>query len=422
MAYDPTTLLPAYVHTAPAGLTLAVADHDQALHELDRQELRGLKSDFGLTAAAAAQLGYTRLSDAAGAGLWVPTAAVMQESPIINGGFLLWQRGTSFAAAADGAYTADRWRYGKTGAMVHTVSQSATAPAVAALVPLQSYSLLVDCTTVDSSIAAGDFCIVEQRIEGYNWLALAQYATAWSFWHNHTKVGTYCVALVNSGGDRSCVATYTQAVTNTWELATVTFPASPSAGTWDYTTGIGARLIFPLTAGSTFQTTAGAWQTGLFFATSAQVNACDDTANNFRLWGVQPARGTAAIPYVHRPIGLELLRALRYYTKTFAYATAPAQATGAFANSLRYLVQVAAANANSVLWQFPVPMRVAPTPTAYSVSSANTTWRNFNDTADSGASSFNNVSESRVQVINAQVAGDGVSELVALHAAADAEL
>ena len=32
------------------------------------------------------------------------------ENILINGGFEIWQRGTSFSTPADGAYTADRWQ------------------------------------------------------------------------------------------------------------------------------------------------------------------------------------------------------------------------------------------------------------------------------------------------------------------------
>jgi hypothetical protein len=280
---------------------------------------------------------------------------------------------------------------------------------------------LVDCTTVDSSIAAGDYAIVEQRIEGYHWLVLDQAISTWSFWHRHTKTGTYCVALVNSGGDRSCVVTYTQAVSDTWELATVTFPASPSAGTWNYTTGIGARLVFTLTAGSTFQTTADAWQTGLFYATSAQVNACDSTSNNFMLWGIHPTSSAIVLPYVSPPFALNLLRCQRYYAKTFAYATAPAQNAGDV-GALCYFAYVAGATTSSQRWSFPATMRSTPTIVTYSTGAASANWWNHSDGAASGTAATQSLGDSGVTIQNGQAAGDGVGERIAVHASADAEL
>jgi len=202
---------------------------------------------------------------------------------LVNGELLVWQRGTSFAAIANNAFSADMWRYNVVGAAVHTVSQASDVPTVAQAGRKLNYSLLVDCTTADASIAAGDYTYVRTCLEGFDWIDYAQVGFPFSFWHKHTKTGTYCVAFRNSGADRSFVAEYSQAVTDTWELATVWVEPSPTGGTWDYTNGIGLEIRFALSCGSTFQTTAGAWQTGDYFGTSNQVNATDSTSNNFML-------------------------------------------------------------------------------------------------------------------------------------------
>lgn len=217
-------------------------------------------------------------------------------NPIINGLPLVWQRGTSFAAIADGAYFADGWRYNKVGAMVHTVSQNTLAPSVAESDLLIPWSILVDCTTVDSSIAAGDFCTIRRTIEGFDWLDYAQRALILSFWVRATKTGIHCVALRNSGLDRSYVAEYTINAANTWEYKTITILASPALGTWNYETGVGIDINFALACGSTFQTTPDAWQTGNFLATANQVNACDSTSNDFRITAVRLDPGTVALP------------------------------------------------------------------------------------------------------------------------------
>lgn len=307
---------------------------------------------LGSTAVAASLLGYVRLHDGVNKGLFVPMSAVCGYHPLYNCGFALWPYATTFTSVADGTYTAEGWRYGKVGVMVHDISRSTDVPSVAALYPMQNYSILVDCTTVDASIAATDFCFIEHRVEGTFWQQfLAQRAWTIGFWHKHTKVGTYCVALVNSGSDRSFVTTYTQAVTDTWEYAVVSFLASPTAGTWNYTTGVGARLIFAITAGSNFQVAAGAWQSSLSFATSAQVNACDSTANNFRLAAIQPVVGTVAIPFTPRPHNLDELLAERY-RKVFG------------GNSANEVIANGSSNGTTQSF-FPVftrvPMRVTPT-------------------------------------------------------------
>lgn len=233
-------------------------------------------------------------------------------NPIINGLPLVWQRGTSFAAIADGAYFADGWRYSKVGAMVHTVSQNTLAPSVAESDLLIPWSILVDCTTVDASIAAGDLCTIRRTIEGFNWLDYAQRALILSFWVRATKTGIHCVALRNSGLDRSYVAEYTINTTNTWEYKTITILASPALGTWNYETGVGIDINFALACGSTFQTTAGSWQTGNFLATANQVNACDSTSNDFRITAVRLDPGTVALPCTGGDRQIEVDRCLRY--------------------------------------------------------------------------------------------------------------
>lgn len=318
-----------------------------------------------------------------------------RKNAIINGDFQVWQDGTSFAAMANGQYISDNGRYNKTGAMVHTGSQSADVPTVAEAGRKILYSLLIDCTTIDSSIAAGDFATFSTFVEGYNFVNIAGVGLCHQFWHKHTKIGTYCVSYRNSGADRSFVREYTQAVSDTWELATVLIDASPTAGTWDYTNGVGLQVIFTIAAGSTFQTTAGAWQTGNYLATSNQVNACDSTSNNFMLAGVQLEKGSVATEFDVQTFDEELTACQRYYEKTFQYSVAPAQATGS------YLGAVAAIASGAVSFDgnfnFKVRKRTTPTITTYNPTQSNANWRTGSDTADVALTVSANLGEATVQ-------------------------
>ena len=174
---------------------------------------------------------------------------------------------------------------------------------------------MIDCTTIDASIASGDFCIIQQRIEGYNFHVVAQREFTLSFWVKATKPGIYCISVSNSGADRSFVAEYTIDVADTWEYKTITVSASPSAGTWDYTNGSGLHVNFTLAAGTSLHTTAGVWQTGDFLATVNQVNACDNVANNFRLSMVKIEPGSTATEFVPRSIALTTELCKRYFEK-----------------------------------------------------------------------------------------------------------
>jgi hypothetical protein len=270
---------------------------------------------------------------------------------IINPDMYLNQRTLPITAAATGAYFVDRFLYYKIGAMVHDLNSSTDVPTVAQAGRLIPASALVDCTTVDASIAAGDYCFIAQWVEGYNFLPLAQRVMTLSFWVKATKTGIYCVAFRNSGSDRSYVAEYTINTTATWEFKTITVPASPSAGTWNYTNGAGIGVQWTLACGSTFQTTANAWQTGNFIATANQVNACDSTSNDFRLTSVKLEPGSAATPMYPRSLSAEFDLCLRYYNGAM-YGLVGGGATPTVTGRQFYCTM-----------PFPVPMRITPTAT-----------------------------------------------------------
>lgn len=249
------------------------------------------------------------------------TKSKFPENDIINGGFNFWQRGTSFVPVTNGDYSADRFEYVKVGAMVHTVLRSTDVPGSS---PFDvNYSMLVDCTTIDGAIAAGDHCHIRQKIEGYNFKKYVGGYGTLSFWVKGTKIGVHCVSFRNSGSDRSYVVEYAINVTNTWEYKVITIPLDYSGGTWDYVNGVGLNISWALATGSTFQTTADAWQTGNFFATANQVNACDNTANNFRLAKAKFELGQVATPFVAVDFEQESARCQRYYEKSYGVTVDP---------------------------------------------------------------------------------------------------
>jgi hypothetical protein len=302
-----------------------------------------------------------------------------KKNAIINGDFNIWQRGTSFTSVTTNAYSADRWVYGVSGSAVHDISRSTDVPTVAEAGRLFNYSLLLDCTTADASIAAGDYSTIAQRIEGYNWLPLAQRAVTLSFWVKATKTGIYCASLTNGGFDRSCVKEYTINSADTWEKKTLTFPASPSAGTWDYTNGLGAQVIFAIAVGSTYQTTADSWQTGNYFATSSQVNGTDSTSNNFRLCGVQLEAGSVTTELEQRTFQEELALCQRYYLKTTDYGVVVTNNVGTLVGAIEGKGVTAGSDEPFAYWSFPTEMRTNPTVTLYTPGTGTTgQWGNPN--------------------------------------------
>ncbi len=230
------------------------------------------------------------------------------KNKIINSKMESAQRGTSFPAAVNGAYPLDRWIIvgGGTDAVV-SVSQAGADSEF-------SKSLSVGVSTADSSIAASQSLNIQHRIEGYNVSDLVGSTFTLSFRVYATKKGVYCVSFSNLAADRSYVAEFTVNVSNTWEAKTVTVVGGiPSSDTWNFTSGIGLTVRWAMASGSSFHTTAGAWQTGNFQSTANQVNCLDTVGNLFAITGVQLEVGSVATPFEHRPYGAELALCQRYY-------------------------------------------------------------------------------------------------------------
>ncbi len=272
---------------------------------------------------------------------------------LINGALDIWQRGNTFTSIADSTFAPDRFQYNKTGTMVHDLLRSTDVPTQAEAGVRSNYSLHLDCTTADATIAVGDFCAIRTRVEGYDVLELVGNDFILPFWVKGTKTGIHCIAFKNSGFDRSYVVEYTINTTNTWEFKLIRVPAGLiTAGTWNYTNGIGLDVIWSLAAGTSFHTTAGAWQTGSFSATVNQVNACDSTVNDFRI----------ALPRLHR--GLDPLRfERRPFVSEQAYCDRYAQVYTAdtISDPFAHGHVTGAASAARVILHHRVKMRAAPT-------------------------------------------------------------
>ncbi|CAB4164292.1 hypothetical protein UFOVP831_21 [uncultured Caudovirales phage] len=317
---------------------------DDVSASIARETLNAQELNANLTALANLNGSANKIPYFNGVGSMALADLQSNRNAIINGDFNVWQRGTSFTSVAHATYTADRWLYLKSGSMVHDITWSSDVPTVAQAGRLFSNSLKIDCQTVDSSIAASDYAAIRQRIEGHNFIPLAQKEITVSFWVKATKIGVYSIHLINGGNDRSCIKEINVNASNTWEYKTLTFPASPATGTWNYAGGIGLQLGFTLASGTTFQTTKDTWQTGSFFATANQVNACDSTSNDFLIAGVQLEAGSVATPFEYRTIQQELSLCQRYFE------ILPSGVIGAFNSNTSY-----------AYWAYKVQKRITPT-------------------------------------------------------------
>lgn len=206
----------------------------------------------------------------------------------LNPGMQVWQNDTTLAAAAHRAVLADGWLWGADlGSAVFTLSRSTDVPAGSEA----PYSIKVDCTTADASPAAGVDRHIRYAIYGFDLLPWAATDLTIKFWVKSNKVATFCVAAINEARDRTYVREYTTLVTNTWEEKTITIPLSTKTGSWNTGHGFGLGLRFTMASGTTYQTTANAWQSGNFNSTSNQTNLGDNTANEFFITAVRVCPG-----------------------------------------------------------------------------------------------------------------------------------
>ena len=119
------------------------------------------------------------------------------------------------------------------------ITQSTDVPANSGF----SNSLRVSVSTADTSIAAGDYAVLDQVIEGYNVVDLVGVPFTLSFWVKSSKTGIHCFKLGNINGDRSYIAEYTISAANTWEKKIITISVGiPADGTWNYTNGAGLSV------------------------------------------------------------------------------------------------------------------------------------------------------------------------------------
>lgn len=350
-----------------------------------------------------------------------------QPNPIINGSMEIWQRGTAFAAIASGAFGPDRFKMAYSTSAVVTLNRSTDVPTVGQAGMLFNYSLEIDVTTADASIAAGDYFAIHHVIEGHNWRPFAQRDCVVSFWVKSPKTGVHSVGLSNTGPDRTYVGTYTINVVNTWEYKTVVFAASPAAGNWNYLTGIGAVLSFTLAGGSAYHSTVGSWQTTGFGYTpvsSSQVNVLDDAANFFRITGVKLELGAVATPIAYVPFETELARCQRYYQKSFNYATTPAQNIGSLTGEWAFPAGKAGAALNwSNSISLPTRLRsVTYTRTLYNPNAANGQVRDSTLGGDCSSSGTTTLGDGSFTISTTGNASTAVGNLLTVHWTADAEL
>ena len=249
---------------------------------------------------------------------------------IINGGFDIWQRGTSFVSWPNSDYAADRWY---NGGQPSTATQSTDVPSSEF-----RYSMSI-------SVATAAYATMGQRIEAANCIGLVGNNATLSFWYKSTSGTTplnIVVYYANSVDNFSSVTAFASdaftPVANTWTKYTMTINSVPSNAT------NGVQIII-------FRDNIGA-STTLYT-------------------GVQFEVGSIATPFERRQYGQELMLCQRYYilgVYATGFATGPTSADIAFS--------------------FPVPMRTTPTVTITGALTITDSVANYTQSSASAGSGY----------------------------------
>jgi hypothetical protein len=239
---------------------------------------------------------------------------------VINGAMQVAQRSTSETGqgASSGYTTLDRFRHemgGDATAGRFTISQNS-------ITDLSGFSksLKIQCTTADTSTAASEGLLVQQRFEGQDLQQLMNSSTSTkaftlSFYAKQNETRNIVVEIRTSQGTNRQICKLF-AVTSSWARYEFTVPAQASGMTINDDNSNELQLNFWLHAGSTF--TSGTLDTS--FAGSTNANRAvgvgsifASTSNFIEITGVQLELGENASDFEHRSFGEELALCQRYY-------------------------------------------------------------------------------------------------------------
>ena len=238
---------------------------------------------------------------------------------VTNGAMQVAQRSASVTGlgAASGYHTLDRFSVdiGATASAGRfTMTQTADGPSGFA------NCLKLDCTTADTSIAAGEALFIQQRFEGQDLQQLkkgtsdAESVTV-SFYVKGDQAATYTCELFDHDNSRAIAQSF--AVTTDWNRIELTFAADTTDPLND-DNALSFELAFWLHGGSTYTGgtfSSNAWKDNVQNTrlSDSQTSFFDSTDREFFITGVQMEIGSQATNFEHRSFGEELALCQRYF-------------------------------------------------------------------------------------------------------------
>jgi hypothetical protein len=234
---------------------------------------------------------------------------------IINGAMVIDQRNAGAAVTAAN-YTVDRWIFDCSVSSKFSVQQNAGS-----VTPPTGFSNYLGATSLSAySLAAGDYFVIDQKIEGYNVSDLA-FGTASakpitiSFFVRSSLTGSFGGSITNGAANRAYPFSYSIPVANTWTAVSVTIPGD-TTGTWQTGNGTGIWLRFSLGVGSTYSGTANTWQNGVVVQPTGSTSVVGTNGATFYITGVQLEVGSVATPFEREIYSQTLAKCQRYFSLT----------------------------------------------------------------------------------------------------------
>ena len=281
-----------------------------------------------------------------------------------NGAMQISQRAvqvTGIGAAADTNkfHTVDRWNlfHGSSDLAGRlTMSQSSDAPNGF------GNSMKLDCTTADTSTAAGEEFLISQKLEGQDLQAIGKGTSDAKqlvlSWYAKGTPKTYGMEMYDNDNTRHFSNTWT--VTSSWQRFTQVIPAD-TTGAFDDDNALSLYILFWLHGGSNFTSgsSASSWASVTNANRAAGVQSFfSSTDNELYLTGVQLEIGSQATPFEHRSFGEELALCHRYFHRANTVSVAATLGSG-----LWYAV-------NQILGSYKFPrMRTTPSASVLDASS-----------------------------------------------------
>lgn len=286
---------------------------------------------------------HSQVVGATNASRIAPALLLGRNNHIINGGFSIWQRRTSFVAIPSGTfYTADHWRIALAGTSLNAACDRVSlTPGHAVPGGELQYAMALNLVSGTYTSVA-----IEQPIEDVRTIAGRHIAIAFSLLSSVAggAISAELVQRFGTGGSADVVVP-------------ITLSANTTQATW---TAFSGTCEVPALTGKTI---------GAGSHTLLRIRLPNTAGVTHSITAVTLVNGRDSVPYtlLARPDGVEEMLCRRYYEKSYDRDVTPGTASALSGMSIGP-TQSGALNSAIVFIEFSVPKRGTPSMTAYNPS------------------------------------------------------